>query len=101
MPLDLTLTLNLTDEDLAVIEHVVDSDPTCEPGQRVGAAWANRAFAALGVNGPAAVAAKVAKYCDSYLAAKAEAQAAGVPYKNAAEREADAAAELAALKGQA
>lgn len=97
MPLDLTLTLSLTDEDLAAIEHAVIDDPSRKPGQRVGEAWAQRAFGALGVNGPAAVAAKVGKYKAAYLAAKAEAEAGGKPYKNAAEREADAAAERAAL----
>ena len=98
MPLDLTLTLNLTDEDLAAIEHVVIDDPTRKPGQRVGEAWARRAFDTLGVNGPVAVANKVNKYRADYLAAKAEAEARGVPYRNAAEREADAVAERNALK---
>lgn len=100
MPLELNLALTLSDEDLAVIEHVVIDDPSRQPGQRVGEAWANRTFEVLGVNGPAAVAAKVNKHRAAYLAAKTQAEANGVPYKNAAEREADAAAELAALKGQ-
>lgn len=98
MPLDVTLPLNLTDEDLAAIEHVVISDPTQQPGQRVGAAWVNRVLATLGANGPSVVAAKVAKHRDSYLTAKAKAEATKVPYKNAAAREAAAAAERAALK---
>lgn len=93
MPLNIEFTL--TDEELEVIEHVVASDPAQEPGERVGAAWARRAYLALG---PAVVVAKVAKYRDAYRAAKAEAEAAGVPYKNAAQREADAAVERAALK---
>lgn len=98
MPLNLTLTLSLTDEELSIIEHVVTDEPTKQSGQRVGEAWAQRAFDALGVNGPAAVAAKVNKYRADYLAAKSTALATGTPYRNAAERQADATAERNAIK---
>lgn len=93
MPLN--IEFSLTDEDLEVIEHMVASDPTQEQGERVGAAWARRVYLAFG---PSVVIDKVNKYRDEYMTAKKNAKKQGVPYKNAAEREADAVAERNALK---
>ena len=85
----------LTDEELDIIEHAVVSESSQEPGERVGHAWARRVLFTLG---PQPMYDKVAKYREAYLQAKANAEVSGVPYKNAAEREAEAQAERQKLK---
>ena len=68
-------TLTLTDEDLAVIAHIVHNETPEE--------WATRAFN-YPKGGEAAVRGKIARHRDSYLAAKD-----APDYKTAAEKEAD------------
>ena len=67
--------LTVSDEDLAVIAHVVHNETPEE--------WATRAYH-YPKGGEAAVRAKIARYRDSYLAAKDDPE-----YKPAAERMSD------------
>lgn len=83
MPLTLTLTLAVSDEDLATINHVVAVDPEQQPGETPAQAWVRRVWATLGVDAPRAIADKVNRYRASYLAAK---EAEGDNYLTAAQR---------------
>jgi len=76
------IKLQLTEEDLAAIGHVV-ADPK---------AWAEHAFENIGA---AAIRAKIAKYQEEYEAARA---ALGAAYKTRAERDADEAAAVKAAR---
>ena len=90
--------MNYSEEDFKVIEHVVLDDPYCEKGFRVGEAWIRRVIDNFGTDAENIIAAKIQKHRDAYFLAVSNAQAKGMLYKNAAEREQEAKDELAALR---
>ena len=89
MSIDLTLNVHVTDEDLAVINHVVEFDPEQKPGETCADAWVRRVWRDLGIQAPQALYNKVNRHRQSYLEAKAACEKSGQKYKTAAQRRED------------